>query len=423
MRLANPLETRVRVYTPEEVTSTAGGSPESDPRGVGLRPEDVDAIWSGAVRLYRTGLHPAIALHLRRGGQVVLDRAIGHVRGNAPGAHRMAERIQATPRTLFNLFSATKLVTAMLIHLLDERRLVHLDDPVAHYLPEFARHGKDWVTLRHVLTHRAGIPTITSSLSDIELVQDPARIMELIYDTRPVSRPGRRLAYHALTGGYVLGAIIERVTGMDTRAFLEREIETPLGFEHFTYGVRAGSMARVAENAFTGSPLVPPASTLLRRALGIDFRDAVTASNDPRFLTAIIPAGNIVTTAAQAASFMQLLLDGGARGQTRIFEPRTIQRAVAEQSYLEMDLTLGAPVRYGMGFMLGSDHVSIFGRHSAHAYGHLGFTNVVLYADPERDICVSLMTSGKPFFAPGLLRWLGLLQRIAKRCPRDWGRG
>jgi CubicO group peptidase (beta-lactamase class C family) len=109
---------------------------------------------------------------------------------------------------------------------------------------------------------------------------------------------------------------------------------------------------------------------------------------------------------------MQLLLDGGAP----IFEERTIRRAVAETSYLEVDLTLGAPVRYSMGFMLGARYASVYGTHTPRAFGHLGFTNVVVYADPDRELAVALMTSGKPALSPGLVRWLWIMQTIAKRC-------
>ena len=97
---------------------------------------------------------------MRRRGRVALDRSIGHVVGNAPGDPADAHRVVATPATLFNLFSASKMVTAMLVHLCDQRGLVHLDDPVAHYIPEFGAHGKHRITLRHVLSHRAGIPHI-----------------------------------------------------------------------------------------------------------------------------------------------------------------------------------------------------------------------------------------------------------------------
>src|SRR5688572_13624141 len=98
----------VRVHPPERVSSLAA---ETDPRDVGLRGEDVEEMWRAVVRLYQTGLHPAIALCVRRRGQVVLDRAIGHARGNGPDDPPGAELVLATPATLFNLFSASKAVT------------------------------------------------------------------------------------------------------------------------------------------------------------------------------------------------------------------------------------------------------------------------------------------------------------------------
>jgi CubicO group peptidase (beta-lactamase class C family) len=106
----------------------------------------------------------------------------------------------------------------------------------------------------------------------------------------------------------------------------------------------------------------------------------------------------------------------------RVFETRTIERAVAEQSYLELDFTLGAPIRYGMGFMLGGRFASLFGLRTQRAFGHVGFTNVFVYADPSRDIAVALMTSGKPVLSPGIVRTLWILQTIARVVPRD-GRG
>lgn len=420
-RLRLPFERSVRAFDPDSVTSRAGGAREALPYEVGLEPTDVDAIWRSVVSLYSTGLSPAIALCLMRRGQVVIDRAIGHARGNAPGDPPGAE-VPVTPATPFTIFSASKMITAMLVHLLDQRRLIHLDDPIDRYLPGFGQNGKQWITIRHVLTHRAGIPSVPQEHFDVDLLGDRGRIIELLSRAEPVWRPGRRLAYHALTGGYVLGAVIEAVTGKDVRQVLHDEIEVPLGLAQFNYGVPADQVDRVAENAHTGSPVPPIAAQLLRRAIGVSIAEATTISNDPRFLTAVIPAGNIVTTAHQAARFMQLLLAGGQHGDVEIFEPRTIQRAIAEQSYLEIDLTLAAPIRYGMGFMLGTPYFSIYGRSTERTFGHLGFTNVVLYADPERDISVCLLTSGKPFAAPGLLRWLGVMRTIARRCPEDWGR-
>jgi CubicO group peptidase (beta-lactamase class C family) len=102
-----------------------------------------------------------------------------------------------------------------------------------------------------------------------------------------------------------------------------------------------------------------------------------------------------------------------------VFETRTIQRAVAEQTFFELDLTMGAPIRYSMGFILGARLASPYGVATQHAFGHLGFTNVFVYADPSRDIAVALLTSGKPVLTPALVRTLLIMQVIAARIPRD----
>ena len=398
-----------------EVTSIGA---EADPAAAGVTAADVDAIWRAAIGTYETGLYPAVALCLRRGGQVVLDRAIGHARGNSPGDAADVRKVRARHDGLYCMFSASKMVTAMLVHLLEERHLVHLDDPIAHYLPEFGKKGKHRMTLRHVLTHRAGIPRIPPALADPNLFARPGDILALLCDQSPSWRPGSRLGYHALTGGFVLGAVIERVTGKDVRQLLRDEITRPLGLHDFDYGVPPARLKDVAENAFTGPPIVPPLSMFIKRALSVDFADAVRISNDPRFLHAVIPAGNICCTASDAARFMQLLLDQGTLDGVRIFDPRTIGHAVAEQSYFEFDFTLGAPIRYGAGFLLGSKLASPFGLGTPKAFGHLGFTNVFVWADPERDLAAALLTTGKPALSPGLTKLWWLLSTIARRIPK-----
>ena len=409
------LETLIRPFPAEEVTSIG---PESDPRAAGLEAADVDAIWHAAVGAYQTGLYPALALCVRRKGVVVIDRAIGHASGNAPGDPPDAHKVRARHDGLYCMFSASKMVTAMLVHLLEERHQVHLDDPVAFYLPEFGRKGKHHITLRHVLTHRAGIPRIPPALADPNLHGRPDQILALLCDQAPSWRAGRKLGYHALTGGYVLGAVIERVTGKTVREVLADELLRPLGFATFNFGVPTARLKDVAHNAFTGPPVVPPLATFIRRALSVDFADAVRISNDPRYLTSIIPAGNICTTAGEAARFMQLLLDGGTLDGVQVLDRRTIERATAEQSYLEVDLTLGAPVRYGMGFMLGAKLASVYGLDTPRAFGHLGFTNVFVWADPDRDVAAALLTTGKPALAPAMARTWWLLSTIARRIPK-----
>lgn len=331
---------------------------EADPRALGVEPAAVDRIWSRVEALFRTGVHPAISLCIRRRGRVLMNRSIGYARGGGPGELGVLE--VATPETPFCIFSASKAVTAMVLHLLDDRGLLHVDDRVAEYIPEFAQHGKGWITIRHVLTHRAGIPSLDGH-TGLELLSNHDAILALLCSARPTSRAGRRLAYHAITGGFVLGEVVRRATGKDIRTVLREEILDPLGFEWMNYGVPVGREREVATNYFTGKP--PPALVgyVARRALGVTLQEAAELSNDPRWLHAIVPSGNIVSTADELSRFFQLLLEGGELDGVRIMEARTIRRARNETAYLEMDVTLGAPIRYGVGLMLGDTFVSPFG--------------------------------------------------------------
>src|SRR6478735_259975 len=234
MSLRSHFETLVRTVPPEQV---AERNFEIDPREVGLDRKIIDAIWQQTMATYRTGLYPALALCIRRRGKVILDRSLGHVSGNAPHDPPDRHKVMATPNTLFNMFSASKMVTAMLVHLCDQRGLLHLDDPVARYVPAFGEHGKHRITIRHVLTHRAGIPHIPPQFADVGLLERPDEIIALLSQQKARWRAGQRLAYHALTGGFILGAVIEKVTGKALRDVMRDEILGPLSFDAFNYGV------------------------------------------------------------------------------------------------------------------------------------------------------------------------------------------
>jgi CubicO group peptidase (beta-lactamase class C family) len=305
----------------------------------------------------------------------------------------------------------------MVIHKLDQQRILHIDDRVCEYIPEFAAGGKHRITIRHVLGHRAGIPNLPPGAMDLDLLDDPEQVVELLCGLRPSFRAGRRLAYHAVTGGFVLGEVVHRATGRDIRDVLRKEIAQPLGFRWLGYGAAPEDAGRVARDAVTGLPVWPPFSWAFRRALGTGFVDAVRLASDPRFLRGVVPSANVVATADEVSAFYQCLLDGGELGGVRVFEPRTVRRATAEDSFLELDLTLAMPIRYGLGFMLGGP-VSLFGVDVPRAFGHLGFTNIFSWADPDRALAVAILTSGKPFLSLDSARLLGLILAIGRAFPR-----
>jgi CubicO group peptidase (beta-lactamase class C family) len=407
-----------RCRIPRDLADVRSIAEEVPARDVGIEPTQIEEIWRNVEAFYRSGVHPAIGLCIRHRGAVLIDRAIGHVSGNAPQDPPDAERVAVSTDTPFCLFSAAKAVHAMVIHKLCEQGRLHLEDRVSDYIPEFARHGKRHVTIRHLLSHRAGIPNLPPEALDPDLLAQPERIVEILADMRPRTRPGRLLAYHAVSGGFVLAEVARRVSGQDIRALLRKEIAEPLGWRWMSFGVRPEDVHLVARNALTGPPAPPPISGLLRNALGMDLPHVVELSNDPRFVTGIVPSGNAMCTANELSAFFQCLLDEGQLGGVRVFDPRTVHRATSEQSIWEFDLTLGVPLRYGLGFMLGGP-VSAFGWDTPSAFGHLGLSNILGWADPKRQLAVGLVNSGKPTVTVHVVRLLQLLVRIARTFPRE----
>jgi CubicO group peptidase (beta-lactamase class C family) len=408
-----------RIRVPSDLGSVTSRSVEAgDLQALGMTSSGVERIWAGVERLYRSGFYPAIALCVRRRGQVVLDRAIGHARGNGPADGEDAVRTPATPQTPFVIFSASKVMTTVVTHLLEERGLLHVGDRVCEYIPEYAAHGKQVITIDQLLSHRAGVPNLPADAFDLDSFSDREFMLQMLCAAKPSSRPGKLLSYHAVSGGFIIAEIVRRVTGRNIRAVLAQEILKPLGFRWGNYGVGARDVGRVALSYPTGPPALPPLSTVLGRALGLPADEVTVRSNDKRFLTGIVPSGNVVTTANEFSRFFELLLSGGELDGVRILQPRTIRRAISERAFREIDFSLLAPLRHASGFMLGAKAVSLFGPDTDEAFGHLGFTNVLGWADPERALSVGLMTSGKPMLHPALGDLWLLTRAIGQEAPK-----
>lgn len=388
---------------------------EAAPEAAGLTAAKVEKIVADLEGLYRSGAHPGISFCLRKGGKVVLNRALGHARGNAPSDARDAEKMGMTPETPVCLFSASKAVTAMLTHKLAEEGGIDLDAPVARYWPAFGRQGKALITLRDVLSHRAGIPGI--ELDKTERSVERLNDWDWICDRIANSKVGRlrTVAYHAITGGFVMGEVIQRVTGKSLRDYHDEKLRKPLGMKHFSFGLPQKFRGMVAENAVAGMPVLFPVAQVVERALIVPFNEVVRASNTDAFMDALIPAGNIYATAEETSRFFQMLLDGGVWDGKQIFKSDTIARAVKPRGYPIPDATLLLPMHYSEGMMLGGP-MSLYGPFTTGAYGHLGFMNILGWADPRRDISCALLVTGKAILGPHLVPWMKLLTTIGTQC-------
>lgn len=399
--LPDPLR---RIEVPKDLATIEVRGDEVDPATVGMTSDQVERIWKDACSWYRAGVHPALQVCVRREGQVVLDRALGWARPGEP----------VSTGTPFCVYSASKAITATVLHLLDEQRVLHIGDPVAEYVPEYGRYGKEGITIGHVLAHRAGVAAIPREALAPERIGDREFLVAALCDVKPSSRPGKALAYHASSGGYILDEVVRRATGRTIGEVLRAEILEPHGFRWTDYGVREEDLPLVGESVLTGLPVLPPVSTLLTRALGIGIGELVATTNDARFLShgAIVPSANTVTNASELARFFDLLMRG------ELLAPRTLRRALVEQSYMELDGSLGFPTRFAYGYMLGAAVVSLFGLDTEQAFGHLGFTNTLAWADPQRALAASFVTSGKPILYPELPKFLNLGSRITREVPK-----
>lgn len=385
---------------------------EVAPQEAGLEPADVEAIWRDMQKLYRTGMHPFLSVCLRRGGKIVLNRSIGYQRGDA----RSPDAVVGDLNTPVCLFSASKAISAMLLHLLAEQGEIHLLDPISYYIPEFAANGKGFITIYQLLAHRAGVPGLGEEV-DPALLYDREEAIARICAAEPLDRHGRTAAYHAVTGGFLIDELIRVTTGMNIQQYMDRHIRKPMGMRYFRFGVTRRDLPRVAEHVFTGPRPGKRMGGMLKNVLGIDLEAAVELSNAEAFRTAVLPSANIYCTAEEAGRFFQMMLDYGRYGERQIMQPLTVHRAVQEAGKAQMDASLKMPMRYSAGFMLGGAPVGMYGPNTHYAYGHLGLSNVMCWADPERDISVAILNTGKPVISNHILALFGLLFGISRRCP------
>jgi CubicO group peptidase (beta-lactamase class C family) len=372
---------------------------EVDPELADLDPESVETIWSACEDLYRSGVYPLLTICLRRRGQVVLNRSLGHA----------SQGKVATVRTPICLFSASKAVSAVLVHLLAEQGKINLLNPVSYYIPAFAAKGKGSITILQLLTHRGGIAMVPDDV-ELDLLFDHKAALEMICESAPTDHQGREQAYHTVTTGFIFNELIKLTTGLSAQQYLQRYISKPMDMRYFRFGLTKRDQAQAAVNYTTGldSDLINRA---LESVLGTHPDNAVKMTNDPRFFS-----GSIPSTAEEVSRFYQMLLNHGQWEGRKILDPLTVHRATRSQGKFVLDRSLMLPMRYSAGFMLGGSPIGIYGLDTEYAYGHLGYANIFSWADPQRDIAVSVMNTGKLVLGPHLKALPVLLDAISSEC-------
>lgn len=318
-------------------------------------------------------------------GRLVLNLWAGH-----------ADRKRTAPwckDTLVNVFSSTKGVTATCILRLVDQGLLDLDQPMVRYWPEFGQDGKAEITVRQILSHRAGVPAVSTPLP-AEAIFDWETMVEALAAQAPWWPPGTRHGYHARTYGWLAGELVRRVIGKSIGDYLREEITAPLDID-FHIGLPDSQHSRVA--FITKMPPPPPGVKPYLGSVMVREPESVTAMaftnpplhkiadgpNTARWRRAEIPSSNGHATAEALARFYGILACGGSCDNFQLLTAERIAEARTEHSRGE-DAVLLTPTRFGLGFMMPMPGNAM--GPNDNAFGHPGMGGSLGFADPEARV-------------------------------------
>ena len=340
-------------------TGGIDGLPAKSPKSVGMSAERLRSIDRVIQRGVKAGGYPGAAVVVGRKGAAVWQKGFGHLDWTTGGASVTADS------TLYDIASLTKVVgtTTAIMVLFDEGKL-KLEDRVSQYLPAFSGGWRDSVTLRHLLTHRSGLP----AGRDIwRVAMGPQHARQVVLESQLTCKPGDCYVYSDL-GADLLGMTVEAISGQTLDLFLNERVFAPLNMTSTMFRPADSLRTRVAPTEVT-----PPR--------GYPIRGEVHDEN-AYALGGVAGHAGLFSTATDLAIFAQMMLNHGELNGVRILSDSAVtlftDRAAGSRA-LGWDTCDG---NGGCGSYLG-----------ARAYGHTGFTGTSLWIDPDRDMFVILLTN------------------------------
>jgi CubicO group peptidase (beta-lactamase class C family) len=317
--------------------------------------------------------------------------------------------------TMAICFSGTKGVAATAVHILASDGSIDYDAPVACYWPEFARNGKENITVRQILSHQAGLHRVVPLVDQLTDILDWDLIVNRLAETEPDFHPGTANGYHAVTFGWLVGELVHRVSGLSFPDFVQRRIVEPLGLDGLRIGEADEEMDRLADlvglpplrrHGVSPLPLgyrapawIPPGPirSLVRRGLTpAKLKELFT---HPRFWKACLPSMNGVCTARSLAKMYAALSLGGSLDGVRIVD-EDIVRQSAEVQMKRPDRVVLYPLHWRLGY----HRADAMLMDVPSAFGHFGMGGAGGWANPELKLSTALVHNGFPFSLTGQMR-------------------
>jgi uncharacterized protein YbbC (DUF1343 family)/CubicO group peptidase (beta-lactamase class C family) len=335
----------------------------------------IDPIVNQAVDQH---LLPGAVVIVGHNGKVVFRRAYG-MRSLEPARERM------TLNTIFDMASLTKpLTTATAVMQLYQKRKFALDDPVAKYLPAFAANGKQDITIRDLLTHYSGLPP---DLPLIEPWEGKGEAYRRAFAVAPIGPPGTTFRYSDINY-IVLGALVEKLSGLSLDDYTRRFIMDPLGLKHSRFLPPETWIPRIAPTQYEHGAAAYGTPGLETGARDVMLRGVV---HDPtsRRMGGVAGHAGLFSTADDLAVYAQSLLNRLAGRPSNFPLSRAVLRKMTEPEQPE-----GGTALRGFGWDIDSPYSSNRGTiFPVGSFGHTGFTGTSMWIDPSSDTYVIILAN------------------------------
>jgi CubicO group peptidase (beta-lactamase class C family) len=352
-----------------------GGFPlaMASPAELGFHEPALDRLRGLIGKHIAEGRYPGAQIALARHGRLALFETFGKA--------TLEPESVAGPRTLWLLFSNTKVITAAGIWALVEDGALSFSDRIADHIPDFSRHGKGEITLAEVLSHRGGFPSqeVTPAAWD-----DHREARRQVCDFTLEWTPGSRLQYHPKSALWVAAVLIEAITGTDYRDFLRSRIIEPLG---------------LGGDIFVGLPPAEHARAATIYEPGSDGRHRALQSENtaPQRLAGIPSSGGYATARGMAALY-QMMVSGGTLSGRRLFSRRLIEFVTRNHTGDMHDHGMDMPMHRGLGVHVRGTTLKIRGLGalaSPRTFGHGGVGSSYCWADPDSGVSFAYITNNR----------------------------
>ena len=315
------------------------------------------------------GLHNAASVAVYADGEVLLEYL----------SAKSGSGVTPTPQPLFRAFSSGKPMAAATVWRLLDAGVLEIDAPVASYWPEFAQRGKGKVTLRHVLTHTAGLPRDFGrgdvDWGDWGRMSDILASMDLEYD------PGEVIHYHSITFGILVAEIAARASGIPFVELFEREVKSPLNLVDTSFVIDEEDK----ESRRRVQPLIAPAGYFDR-----EMPEKMDWLLDNQILS---PGASCVTTAGDLARLYATVCNGGSTIEGEVWLSEEAAANVFATHAAAYNIESMSKDRVGQGVWMFDEQPN---RTAAPAgsmtFGHGGMATSIAWGDPEYGVSVAIIT-------------------------------